>query len=102
MAALIKKRSRPNRSGLDTNGLKKLTGCPAGPFSIKGPHKKPAGTEVGAGHAESAFGGQQLRSCSSLGSACCQTLEWGAGGGRGWMAFVKTLRERERESSVLY
>lgn len=73
--ALIKRRARPNRCGLERNELKELTGCPAGPFSIKGLHKKPAGTEVGAGHAESAFGGQQLRSCSSLGSACCQTLE---------------------------
>lgn len=33
-----KKRSRPNRSGMDKNGLKELTGCPAGPFSIKGLH----------------------------------------------------------------
>lgn len=99
LVILIKK-ARPTRGRLDRNGLKELTGCPAGPFSIKGLHKKPAGAEVGAGHAGRVFGGQQLRSCSSPGSACCQTLEWGPGGGRGWMAFVKTLRERE--SSVLY
>lgn len=97
---ILSKKARPTRGRLDRNGLKELTGYPAGPFSIKDLHKKPAGTEVGAGHAGSAFGGQPLRSCSSPGSACCQTLEWGPGGGRGWMAFVKTLRERA--SSVLY
>lgn len=80
MVALIKRRVRPDRDGLDRNGLKELTGCPAGPFSIKGLHKKQAGAEAGAGHAESAFGGRQLRSCSSLGSACCHTLEWGTRG----------------------
>lgn len=86
----MQKRASPDRGERDRKGLKELAGCPAGPFSIKGLHKKPAGTEVGAGHAESAFGGQQLRSCSSLGSACCQTLEWGPGVGEGdWMAFVK-------------
>lgn len=103
---ILIKKARPTRGSLDRNGLKELTGCPAGLFSIKGLQKKPAGTEVGAGLAGSAFGDQQLRSCSSPGSACCQTLEWEPGGGRGWMAFVKTLRERERAreraSSVLY
>lgn len=83
MAALVKKRARPGWGELDRNGLKKLTGCPAGPFSIKGLHKKPAGTEVGADHAESAFGGQQLRSCSSLGSACCQPWSGGLRGAGG-------------------
>lgn len=92
MVALSKRRAWPRGGGLGRNGLKKLTGWPAAQFSIKGLHKKPAGAEEGAGHAECLRRPAAEKLLISWFSLLSDPKEGVSGGWGVWPAFVKTLR----------
>lgn len=92
MVALIKRRAWPSGGGLGRNGLKELTGWPAAQFSIKGLHKKPAGAEAGAGHAECLRRPAAEKLLISWFSLLSNPGVGVSGGGGVWPAFVKTLR----------